>query len=71
MSEMADCVRVVEERLEEYGMTIRALSQKSGVHESALYNILAKRRKMTASELISVASVLHLSFDDFRQKEAV
>ena len=53
MYEMSDCVSVVEKRRNEYGMTVRALSQKSGVQEDALYNILGKKRKMTASELLS------------------
>lgn len=71
MYEMNDCVAVVEARLHAYGMTIRALSQKSGVEENALYNILGRRRKMTASELLSLSEVLHLTFDDYRTNEAV
>lgn len=61
MYEMSDCVSVVEKRRNEYGMTVRALSQKSGVQEDALYNILGKKRKMTASELLSLSAVLHLN----------
>lgn len=71
MYEMKDCVAVVENRRNFYGMTVRALSQKSGVPEDALYNIFKQERKMTASELLSVAAVLQLTFDDFRKKEAV
>ena len=71
MYEMSDCVSVVEQRRADFGMTIRALSQKSGVQEDALYNILGNNRKMTASELLALAAVLHLTFDDFMPKKAV
>lgn len=71
MYEMNDCVTVVDDRRKEFGMTVRALSQKSGVPEDALYNIFGRDRKMTASELLSVSAVLHLGFDDFRTKEAM
>lgn len=71
MYEMNDCVSVVEKRRADYGMTVRALSQKSGVREDALYNILGKKRKMTASELLSISAVLNLTFEDYRPKEAV
>lgn len=71
MYEMSDCVSVVDKRRNEYGMTVRALSQKSGVQEDALYNILGKKRKMTASELLSLSAVLHLTFDDYRQQKVV
>lgn len=71
MYTMNDCVDVVEERRIEYGMTVRSLSKKSGINEDVLYNVLGKKRKMTASELLSVSTVLHLTFDDFKQSEAV
>lgn len=71
MYEMNDCISVVDNRREEYGMTIRALAQKSGVDEDALYNIFGRSRKMTASELLSLSAVLHLTFDDYRRKESV
>lgn len=71
MYAMNDCVTVVERRRAEYGMTVRALSKKSGVREDALYNILGKKRKMTASELLSLSAVLNLTFDDYRPQEAM
>lgn len=71
MFTMNDCVAVVEKRREEYGMTVRALSRKSGVQEDALYGILGGKRKMTASELLSISAVLNLTLDDYRQQEAV
>lgn len=71
MYEMNDCVAVVDKRREDFGMTVRALAQKSGVQEDALYNILGKKRKMTASELLSLSAVLHLNFEDYRPRKAV
>lgn len=68
---MSDCVAVVEKRRKDYGMTVRALSQKSGVREDALYNILGNKRKMTASELLSLSAVLHLTLEDYMPGRAV
>ena len=71
MYTMNDCVAVVDKRREEYGMTIRALSNKSGIQEDALYSILLGKRKMTASELLSISAVLHLTFEDYEQGRTV
>ncbi len=68
---MSDCAAVVDRRREEYGMTIRTLSQKSGIKEDALYLIFGKKRKMTASELLSLSAVLGLTFEDYQPQEAV
>lgn len=71
MYSMSDCVSVVDKRRTEIGMTVRTLSQRSGVCENALYNILGKKRKMTASELLSLSAVLNLTFEDYCQQKAV
>lgn len=71
MFAMKDCVAIVDKRREDRGMTIRALSNKSGVPEDALYNILGHKRKMTASELLSLSAALDLTFDDYSRQEAV
>lgn len=68
---MNDCIAVVDKRRREYGMTIRALSWKSGVEEDALYNILNNKRKMTSSELLSLSAVLNLNFEDYRPQKVV
>lgn len=68
---MNDCVAIVDKRREERGMTIRALSHKSGVQEGVLYNILGRKRKMTASELLSLSAALDLTFEDYTRQEAV
>lgn len=71
MQEIIDCVSVIEDRREEYGMTIRALARKSGVDENVLYCILNRKRRMMASELLSISEVLHLTFEDFKPEKAV
>jgi len=68
---MNDCIAVVDKRRKEYGMTIRALSRKSGVEEGALYNILNNKRKMTSSELLSLSAALNLNFTDYHPQRAV
>ena len=60
-----DCAKVVDARRKTIGITTRALSQKTGIPENALYAIFGGTRKMTASELLSLASELSLTFDDF------
>ena len=69
MFEMNDCIDVVEKKRIDFGMTVKALSEKSGIQENALYNVLGKKRKMTASELLSLSAVLHLTFSDFTQSK--
>lgn len=71
MYEMNDCVAVIDKRREDFGMTVCALAQKSGIQEDALYNILGKKRKMTASELLSISAVLRLNFEDYQPRKAV
>ena len=66
MQKNHDCVEVVENKRQDIGMTIRALSRKSGVPEKALYGILSGKRKMTAQELLAVSSVLDLNISDFK-----
>ncbi|MBR6569520.1 MAG: helix-turn-helix transcriptional regulator [Clostridia bacterium] len=60
-----DCAAVVNERRSEIGMTVRALSKKTGIAENALYNIFAGTRKMTASELLLLSMELNLTFGDY------
>lgn len=70
---MINCAMIadrVESARKSSGMTVRALAQKSGVKESALYQVLNDRRKMTAAELVAVSSVLGLTLNDFGASEA-
>lgn len=71
MLETRDCAAVVNERRNEIGMTVRALSKKTGIAENALYNIFAGSRKMTASELLVLSAELNLVFDDYVCAKAV
>lgn len=65
MQEIKDCATVVNQKREEIGLTVRALSRRTGISENALYGIFAGNRKMRANELLSLSSVLNLSFDDY------
>lgn len=60
-----DCAAVVNKRRNEIGMTVRALSKKTGIPENALYNIFGGNRRMTASELLILSISLNLTFDDY------
>lgn len=70
---MVDCAMIaaqVESARVSSGMTIRALANKSGVDEAALYRVLNAQRKMTAAELVALSSVLGLTMSDFSGSEA-
>lgn len=66
MNKISDYVTVIESRRADRGMTIRALSQKSGIKENSLYNALEGKRKLKADELLAVSSVLNLKLEDFK-----
>lgn len=65
-----DCASVVNKRREQVGMTVRALARKTGIKEDALYGIICGKRKMTATELLSLSSVLNLTLDDYTVSSA-
>lgn len=69
--QIGNCAKVVDERRKSIGITTRALAQRTGIPENALYGIFGGMRKMTASELLSLASELNLTLEDFavQQKE--
>lgn len=71
MNKTKDCASVVNERRNEVGMTVRALSKKTGISENALYSIFAGNRKMTASELLILSMELNLTLENYVAKEAV
>ena len=61
----SNCSAVIENRRKEMGMTIRALARKVNMDDDTLGKTLHGKRKMSATELIMLSSVLGLSFDDF------
>ena len=62
---MPDYIRVIDEKRNQIGMTIRALARKAGMDDDLLGKTLHGKRKMTASELIALSYVLGLSLDDY------
>lgn len=62
---MSDFIQVIEDKRNQNGMTIRALARKIGMDDDLLGKTLHHKRKMTASELIMISSVLGLTMDDY------
>lgn len=60
-----DYIRVIDDRLNQIGMTIRALARKANMDDNMLGRSLHGKRKMTASEFIAVLHALGLTSDDF------
>lgn len=50
--------------IQESGMTMKAIAEKSGMVRETLYNRLAGKGEFTASEIVGLTSVLRLSKDE-------
>ncbi|MBR2554753.1 MAG: helix-turn-helix transcriptional regulator [Aeriscardovia sp.] len=57
----------LKEAIKESGITMSALSRKSGISRATIYNRLAGIGEFTASEIVALAFVLHL--DDARRDD--
>lgn len=51
-------------KIKDSGMTVVAISEKSGIDRATIYNRLKGKGEFTASEIVSLSSVLHLSKPD-------
>lgn len=51
-------------KIKESGMTMVAISEKSGIDRATLYNRFRNRGEFTASEIVSLSNVLRLSKPD-------
>ena len=51
-------------KIEDSGMTMVAISQKSGILRETLYNRLNGKGEFNASEMMALSKVLHLSNSD-------
>ena len=60
---MAD-IKLLKSKIEESGMTIVAIAEKSGIDRATLYNRLNNKGEFTASEIVGLTSVLRLSKPD-------
>lgn len=47
--------------IKQSGMTMVAISEKSGIERATLYNRLKRKGEFTGSEIVSLSNVLHLS----------
>lgn len=54
-------LELLKHRIDESGMTMVAISQKTGILRETLYNRLNGKGEFTASEIVSLSKVLNLS----------
>lgn len=54
-------INLLKNKIQDSGMTITAISKKSGILRETLYNRLNGRGEFTASEIVSLTQVLNLS----------
>lgn len=54
-------IELLKEKMDESGMTIKAIAEKSGILRETLYNRLNGRGEFTASEIVNLSNVLHLT----------
>ena len=59
-AKMAD-IEFLRRKIDDSGMTIKAISEKSGILRETFYNRLRGVGEFTASEIISLTKVLHLT----------
>lgn len=55
---------LLREKMNESGMTVKAVAEKSGILRETLYNRLKGNGEFTASEIVSLSSVLRLSVSE-------
>ena len=68
---MQNYLVVINDRRNQIGMTIRSLARKAKMDDDLLGKTLNGKRKMTASELIMLSSVLGLTLEDFPKETEV
>lgn len=54
-------ILLLKNKIKESGMTVKAISEKSGILRETFYNRLKGNGEFTASEIISLTKVLNLS----------
>lgn len=60
---MPDIV-MLRKRMDESGMTVKAIAEKSGMLRETLYNRLKGSGEFTASEIVSLSNTLHLTISE-------
>lgn len=54
-------IKMLRSKMDESGMTIKAIAEKSGILRETLYNRLKGSGEFTASEIVALSNILHLS----------
>lgn len=54
-------LKALKEIIDDSGMTMTAIAKKSGILRATLYNRLAGVGEFTASEIVNLSMVLHLT----------
>ena len=62
---MKNIAKVFRDRINEKGMTLKAVAEKAGITPSALSAMLNERQKILATDFIDLCRVLDLTPADF------
>lgn len=54
-------IEELKQIMDESGMTVKAIAEKSGILRETLYNRLNGKGEFTASEIVSLSKVLNLT----------
>ena len=54
-------IQMLKEEFKDSGMTMTAIAEKSGIKRETLYNRLKGLSEFSASEIVALTEVLHLS----------
>lgn len=60
---MPDIV-MLRKKMDDSGMTVKAIAEKSGILRETLYNRLKGTGEFTASEIVSLSNTLHLTVSE-------
>lgn len=54
-------IKLLEQKIDDSGMTMMAIAEKTGILRATLYNRLKGVGEFTASEIVALTKVLHLT----------
>lgn len=57
-------IEMLRSKMDESGMTVKAIAEKSGILRETLYNRLKGSGEFTASEIVALSNALHLSANE-------
>lgn len=60
--------QIIRKIVEERGLKISYLAQKTGIHVDAVSRSLLGKRKLSADEFLRICNTLSLSINDFEKK---